>query len=67
MGVPTARPLLGWFSTAKFHFGAGWGNRTPDHSLENCYFAIKLIPPSPATAGFGGQCPLNESAMVGFE
>lgn len=23
---------------------AGWGNRTPDHSLENCYFAIKLIP-----------------------
>ena len=23
---------------------AGWGNRTPDHSLENCRFAIKLIP-----------------------
>ncbi len=23
---------------------AGWENRTPDHSLENCYFAIKLIP-----------------------
>ena len=24
--------------------GAGWENRTPDHSLENCYFTIKLIP-----------------------
>ena len=23
---------------------AGWENRTPNHSLENCYFTIKLIP-----------------------
>ena len=25
-------------------FCAGWGNRTPDKSLENSYFATKLIP-----------------------
>ncbi len=24
--------------------GAGWGNRTPDYSLENCRFTTKLIP-----------------------
>ena len=28
VGVPTARPLLGWFSTAKFHSGARGGSRT---------------------------------------
>ena len=35
--------------------GAGWGNRTPNYSLENCRFTTKLIPPSLATASFGGQ------------
>ena len=26
---------------------AGWENRTPNHSLENCYLTIKLIPQFP--------------------
>jgi hypothetical protein len=25
VGVPSARPLLGWFSTAKFHSGGSFG------------------------------------------
>ena len=26
------------------YIGAGWGNRTPTYSLENCHSTIKLIP-----------------------
>ena len=32
------------YITAAFFYSAGWENRTPNHSLENCYFTIKLIP-----------------------
>lgn len=27
-----------------FYTGAGWENRTPTYSLENCHSTIKLIP-----------------------
>lgn len=36
----TKKPVRAYFICA------GWGNRTPDQSLENSYFTTKLIPQS---------------------
>src|SRR3989344_5457760 len=51
-----------------FGFSAGWENRTPAHSLENCYSAIKLIPLRPSVAlgkeGVRASVPLFRKLFI---
>ncbi len=65
MGVPRARPLLGWFSTAKFHFGVFIVPNSHLFPKQRIFrFAESVLKPHALPRNFLGRTPKEKHPFL---